>query len=103
MHHRLLHVVSQAVPATVVAAGLVLPTGATTSGPAGGGLDLLASAARTTVDPGHLTRGADPRVAWYDRRSRTIHDGSRTVHAGFRGTMVALAEVRGGYLLVNQR
>lgn len=99
MHHRLLRVVRQAVPVIVVASCLVLLAGANPTG----GLDLVASVPRTTVDPGHPPRGADHRVAWYDRRSQTIHDGSRTVQAGFRGPMAALAKVRGGYLVVNQR
>ena len=47
-------------------------------------------------------RGPNPRVAYYDRRSHRIHEGARSVAVRFPGLLVQLADVRGGWVMVNQ-
>lgn len=61
-----------------------------------------ARAPRTELYPRTATRGPNPRVAYYDRRSHRIHEGSRSVAARFPGLLVQLADVRGGWVMVNQ-
>lgn len=62
-----------------------------------------ASAPRTVLAPLTGRRGASPKVAFYDRRSHRIHDGDRSIRVQFPGLVTQLAEVRGGYVLVNAR
>ncbi len=57
---------------------------------------------RTVLVPMTEHRGPAPRVTYYDRRSHRIHDGNRSVRARFPGLVTQVAEVRGGYVLVNQ-
>jgi hypothetical protein len=62
-----------------------------------------ASAPRTVLAPQTNRRGPNPQVAFYDRRSHRIHDGGRSIRVRFPGLVTQMAEVRGGYVLVNQR
>jgi hypothetical protein len=59
-------------------------------------------AARTELYPRTAARGPNPRVAYYDRRSHRIHEGARSVGVRFPGLLMQLADVRGGWVTVNQ-
>ena len=61
------------------------------------------AAPRTVLAPLTAPRGPAPRVAYYDRRSHRIHDHGRSIQVRFPGLVTQLAEVSGGYVLVNQR
>jgi hypothetical protein len=67
-----------------------------------GTADGRSRAPRTELHPRTAVRGPNPRIAYYDRRSHRIHEGSRSVAARFPGLLVQLADVRGGWVLVNQ-
>lgn len=71
--------------------------------PAGSGRAHGSAAPRTVLAPLSDRRGPAPEVAYYDRRSHRIHDGRRSIQVRFPGLVTQVAEVRGGYLLVNQR
>jgi hypothetical protein len=71
--------------------------------PSAAGRTHHAAAPRTVLVPLTDRRGPAPKVAYYDRRSHRIHDGGRSIRARFPGAVTQLAEVRGGYVLVNQR
>ncbi|CAN5440914.1 hypothetical protein BH10ACT10_BH10ACT10_17740 [soil metagenome] len=62
-----------------------------------------AAAPRTVLVPLTDRRGPAPRVTYYDRRSHRVHDGTRSIRVAFPGLVTQVAEVRGGYVLVNQR
>ena len=59
-------------------------------------------APRTELYPRTAARGPNPRVAYYDRRSHRIHEGTRSVPVRFPGLFMQLADVRGGWVTVNQ-
>ncbi len=61
-----------------------------------------ARAPRTELYPRTAARGPNPRVAYYDRRSHRIHEGARSVAVRFPGLFMQLADVRGGWVTVNQ-
>lgn len=77
----------------LLAASLVLGAGAA---------DARSRAPRTELHPRTVVRGPNPRVAYYDRRSHRIHEGTRSVAVRFPGLLVQLADVRGGWVMVNQ-
>jgi len=77
----------------LLAASLVLGAGTT---------DARTRAPRTELHPRTVVRGPNPRVAYYDRRSHRIHEGARSVAVRFPGLLVQLADVRGGWVMVNQ-
>ena len=77
----------------LIAASLVLDAGTA---------DARSRAPRTELHPRTVTRGPNPRVAYYDRRSHRIHEGARSVAARFPGLLVQLGDVRGGWVMVNQ-
>ena len=67
-----------------------------------GTADARSRAPRTELHPRTAARGPNPRVSYYDRRSHRIHEGTRSVAVRFPGLLVQLADVRGGWVMVNQ-
>jgi hypothetical protein len=53
-----------------------------------------------TVDPDELTRTDDPRLSWYDVRTRTLHHGRRATPLTVEGTVESLATAGPSDLLV---
>ena len=91
---------SLTLPVTVLVAALAAVT---LAGPLAGPASAGERAPRTDLHPRTADRGANPRVAYYDRRSHTLHEGRHSVRVRFPGLLTQLADVRRGWVLVNQQ